>query len=219
VDRQLDDGGLAVVAVSDEQLARLLRVVVGAVLLVVAVLAGVAGLRWVAAADDDVPLGVVDIGFLQDMIDHHDQALLIANTYLGRNPVGGAAPYASEVLLFQGRDLARMEAWLTDAGLARGDAGRMAMAWMGGGVAVGSMPGMQTAARIGELAAASGADADRLFFELMSDHHLGGVHMAQYAAENAQRAEIREFAGKMAYNQQIEVVEYSQAVERLGLAA
>jgi uncharacterized protein (DUF305 family) len=95
----------------------------------------------------------------------------------------------------------------------------MAMAWMGGGVAVGSMPGMQTAARIGELATASGADADRLFFELMSDHHLGGVHMAQYAAENAQRAEIREFAGKMAYNQQIEVVEYSQAVERLGLAA
>lgn len=203
--------------VSDEQLARLLRVVLVAVVIASAAVASVAAVRWVAAADDDVAFSVVDIGFLQDMIDHHDQALLIANTYLEANPGGAAAPYASEVLLFQGRDLGRMETWLVEQGLTRGEPSRTAMGWMGASVAVASMPGMQTAARLDELAAASGAQADRLFFEMMSDHHLGGVHMAQYASTNAATKLVREFALRMAENQQIEVVEYSMAMRRLGL--
>lgn len=203
---------------SDAQLARLLRLVLAAVAAVAVCLVGVVAVRWVFDAGETDDLGVVDIGFLQDMIDHHEQALLIANTYLERNPDGDAAPFASEVILFQGRDLRRMEGWLADDGWSRGDRGRTAMAWMGMGVPVASMPGMQTAERIDELAAATEREADRLFFEIMSDHHLGGVHMAEYAAANAQRSEIREFAGKTAYNQQIEVVEYTQAMRRLGLS-
>jgi len=82
---------------------------------------------------------------------------------------------------------------------------------------VAEMPGMQTPERIAELAAASGPDADRLFFEIMSEHHLGGAHMADFAAAYANNGDIREFAKKMAYNQRIEVVEYDLAVKRLGL--
>ena len=64
----------------------------------------------------------------------------------------------------------------------------------------------------------AGTDADRLFFEIMTDHHLGGVHMADHAAANGARQEIIDFAESVSRNQRIEVVEYARAMERLGLA-
>ena len=76
---------------------------------------------------------------------------------------------------------------------------------------------MQTQERLDELANATGAEADRLFFEIMTEHHLGGVHMAEHAAANGARPEVVEFAAAVARNQRIEVVEYEGAMRRLGL--
>lgn len=200
--------------------ATLRRILLGmGVVFAVAVLVVLFGaaVRWATADDSVAPFGNADIGFLQDMIDHHQQALLISNTYLDNNPDGDAAAYAREVIMFQEREIARMDDWLEQAGVARGTPDREAMAWMGMPTDVASMPGMQDPATIDELAMATGADADRMFFQIMSDHHLGGAHMADAAATGARRSDIREFAEKMAYNQRIETVEYQQAVERLGL--
>lgn len=169
------------------------------------------------AGHDPEPFGNADIGFLQDMIDHHQQALLLSATYLAGNPDGDAAPYAREVIMFQEREIERMDAWLADAGVTRGTADRDAMAWMGMPTPVAAMPGMQDPATVEQLAAATGPAADIMFFEMMSEHHLGGAHMADAAASGARRSDIRLFAEKMSYNQRIEVVEYDQAMERLGL--
>lgn len=203
--------------VSDAAVRRILTGMLVTVVALALIIVFIAGARW--ATDDTAPepYGTVDVGFLQDMIDHHQQALLIANTYLDANPNGDATAYASEVIVSQEWEIARMDEWLTDAGASRGVAGRTAMTWMGMPTTIDEMPGMQTAVRIAELAAARGADADRLFFAIMSEHHLGGVHMADTAAAQARRSDIREFATKMFRNQRVEVVEYRQAVERLGL--
>ena len=56
-----------------------------------------------------------------------------------------------------------------------------------------------------------------LFFVLMTDHHFGGVHMADHAAANGQRPDIVDFAAAVSRNQRVEVVEYDMAMERLGL--
>ncbi len=50
-----------------------------------------------------------------------------------------------------------------------------------------------------------------MFFDLMSTHHLGGVHMADYAAATTQLDWLATFAEAVSYGQQIEVVEYDQA--------
>jgi uncharacterized protein (DUF305 family) len=203
--------------ISDVALRRILIAmgVVGAV--AVAAVLFIAAARGALADNDPEPYGNADIGFLQDMIDHHQQALLISNTYLAGNPDGDAAPYAREVIMFQEREIERMDAWLADAGVTRGTPDRNAMAWMGMPTPVAAMPGMQDPANIEQLATATGAAADIMFFEMMSDHHLGGAHMADAAASGARRSDIRLFAKKMSYNQRIEVVEYEQAMERLGL--
>lgn len=214
-----DETPMADESLSDDAVQRLLRLVL--VVLVTAVVTGLfaAAAIWAVGADDDppTPMNAVDIGFLQDMLDHHDQALLISDLYLDDNADGDAAPYAREVIMFQTRDIGWMEDWLAEDGYARGEAGRTAMVWMDEPTPVAEMRGMQSPDRLQELADAEGTVADRLFFEIMSDHHLGGVHMADHAAANGAREEITEFAEAVSRNQRIEVIEYRQAMERLGL--
>lgn len=209
---------LEVPSVSDETVERLLRAVL--VVVGIAVLAGafLGAANWALAADDVEPaMGAVDIGYLQDMIDHHDQAIVISDAYLANQPDGPVAPYAREVIQYQERDIGRMEAKLDEVGFERGVPDRIAMVWMGEPWPVGEMPGMQPLERIDELAAATGTEADQLFFDIMTDHHIGGVHMAEYAADFAETERVAQLAADTAYNQAIEVVEYDGARERLGL--
>jgi uncharacterized protein (DUF305 family) len=204
---------------SDETTNKVLKgVVIGiAVAIIIGVFAGAA--IWALQGDDEPPppMNAVDVGFLQEMIDHHEQALVISNLYLDGQPDGPASAYANEVIMFQERDLGWMRDWLDEEGYAPGNPDRTAMAWMNEPVPVAEMPGMQTQERLDELANATGSEADRLFFEIMTDHHLGGVHMAEHAAANGARPEVIDFAASVARNQRIEVVEYEGAMRRLGL--
>ena len=204
--------------VSDETMATLVKwglVGLGVILLII----GVAALAdWLGEANAvEAEFGPVETGFLQDMIDHHEQALLISETYLENNPDGDAASYARDVILFQTRDIGRMEEWLDEAGSSRGDPDREAMTWMGMSTPVDAMEGMATPEEIAALSAARGVEADAMFFDLMSTHHLGGVHMADSAAANTQLDWLKTFAEAVSYGQQIEVVEYDQARARFGL--
>jgi uncharacterized protein (DUF305 family) len=215
--------------ISDETLNRLLRWVLIGLAGLIGLGGAIGGVRWAASKlISPPPLTVVDVGFLQDMIDHHEQALVIAHAYLANNPNGNAAPYASEVSLYQKRDLKRMDRFLRDGSQQRGAPDRMAMTWMGAmehagtvmpakGVPVGKMPGMQPLSRIQELEKLQGKDADRLFFQLMTDHHKGGIEMAVSASTTASPKAIRDFAAYVVNGQRIEIVEYAQAVTRLGL--
>jgi uncharacterized protein (DUF305 family) len=215
-----DDGASRDESMSDDAAERLLRLVL--IVLATAVVTGLfaAAAIWALGADDEppTPMNAVDVGFLQDMLDHHDQALLISNLYLDAQPQGDAAPYAREVIMFQTRDIGWMEDWLAEEGYARAAPDRTAMEWMGEPTPVAEMPGMQTPERLQELADATGAEQDRLWFEIMSDHHVGGVHMGDHAAANGAREEITAFAESVSRNQRLEVVEYQRAMERLGLA-
>ncbi len=212
-----DDSGETVSDAMSDRVMRWTLIGLGVVVLIVAV---AVVMTWVANSNDDDPaLGAVEVGFLQDMIDHHEQALVISNTLLEANPDGDAASYARDVTLFQTRDIGRMETWLDDAGYARGSPERTAMVWMGEPTQVAAMPGLATPEQLEELAGSTGADADRLFFDLMSAHHLGGVHMADYTAEHTEIPWLRTFAEAVSYGQRIEVVEYEQAMERYGLTA
>ena len=127
-----DGGASGDESMSDDAAERLLRLVL--IVLATAVVTGLfaAAAIWALGADDEppAPMNAVDVGFLQDMLDHHDQALLISNLYLDDQPQGDAAPYAREVIMFQTRDIGWMEDWLAEEGYSRGAPDRTAMEWM-----------------------------------------------------------------------------------------
>jgi uncharacterized protein (DUF305 family) len=168
-------------------------------------------------ADDSV-----DVGFLQDMIDHHEQGVLMARMVLDKeksdvDPV--VRTLAEEVILIQEREIGLMDAQLSIWGKIRGDLDRNAMTWMGMSTTVGTMPGMQTQAALDSLDAAKGADADRLFLTMMRDHHQGGVHMAQDAARHAGSTRVRDLATRIARSQSSEIEEYTGILRQMGLGS
>jgi len=181
----------------------------------VALIAGMLG--WLTGdngADTDTDPNDVDIGFLQDMREHHDQAVTMSFIFLqlvGTDP--GLPTDARGIVLGQGIEIGRMVQLLRSFGATEANEGDTSMGWMGMPVPLGQMPGMATDAQLDDLAAAEGPQADQLFVELMINHHQGAIDMADYAATNAAVAEVRTLATAMRDNQRIEIVELQSMVD------
>jgi uncharacterized protein (DUF305 family) len=127
----------------------------------------------------------VDVGFLYDMIVHHEQAQTLANLELANGEEPGVELFAREILLFQSYDIGRMHAQLERWNYRLADRPARAMEWMGMPVQPVDMPGMAIEDEVDALRRAQGRRADALFLRLMQDHHAGGEHMAAYAADHA----------------------------------
>jgi uncharacterized protein (DUF305 family) len=179
-----------------------------------ALLAAMIGWLIADVAADDPGGNEVDVGFLHDMRAHHDQAVQMAFMYLALPDTDpGLRVVAREILLSQGIDVGRMIQLLRDMDAPEAAETDEAMAWMGMTTTHDQMPGMATEEQLDELGAASGADADRLFVELMSTHHQGGIHMADFAATEAGVAEVRAMAESLADSQADEIAELQGLVE------
>lgn len=188
--------------------------VVGLVLVVAAVvgvLAVVVADRMSGQSEDSA-----DVAFMQDMIFHHEQAVRLG--LIGANNAGDEVVrhFAQEVLVAQQWEVGYMTALLEEWGHGTGDLDRDAMAWMGMPVPVERMPGMISEDEVSEFRRMSGSDADEAFLRLMNEHHEGGIHMAEAAAERASDPRVRDLAERMAAKQRAEIAEYSFRAQRLG---
>jgi uncharacterized protein (DUF305 family) len=189
----------------------------GRALVLAAALAFLGFAVGVFVSQDQPPAdGSVDVGFYRDMIAHHEQALSLATLELANGEDAIVRSYAREVLTFQSYEVGVMRHTLTEWDRAAEQPSGEVMAWMDMPVAVDRMPGYLTDDQIDELDEARGEEADSLFLELMAEHHRGGLHMAQYAAANADDDGVRELAARMARNQAQEINEYRGPARRLG---
>jgi len=159
----------------------------------------------------------VDIGFLQDMITHHEQAVEMSNIELASGAEPGVQAFAREILSFQAYEIGVMEGKLAAWGDHPENRSETAMAWMGTALPVDRMPGLASEEEMRALGQAEGRAVDALFVRLMQDHHRGGVHMADFAAEDATDRSVRELAARMARNQRIEIGELDAALQRTAL--
>jgi uncharacterized protein (DUF305 family) len=114
-----------------------------------------------------------DARFLQGMIPHHAQALVMTHLVAERTDTEAVRLMAERIEVSQGSEIALMQDWLRDHGASvpAGEPHRH-----GGGML---MPGMLTQAQIDELAASNGSDFDRLFLAGMISHHQGAITMVE----------------------------------------
>jgi uncharacterized protein (DUF305 family) len=168
-----------------------------------------AALGWLVGNNRAIPdPNSTDIGFLQDMRTHHEQAVNLGFYYLslqGTNP--NLRVIAREIVFDQGIDIGRMIQLLRLYGATETNESDVAMTWMHEPTPVDRMPGLASDADINRLFASSGAAADKLFVDLMVVHHQGGLHMAQYALQHANEIEVRRFAYAMITGQTDEINE------------
>lgn len=162
----------------------------------------------------------VDVGFLQDMIHHHQQAVVLSLGQIDAGSSGGAGIFAREIVYFQSYEIGLMDRQLREWGFSIDQRPERAMAWMGMDVDPDAMPGMASADELEALRDADDPEeADALFFALMRDHHLGGIAMAEHAAREASDPFVRDLAARMARNQRSEIAEMDGVRDRDGLPA
>ena len=159
-----------------------------------------------------------DVGFLTDMVAHHEQAVELSSIALTRPELPGPVrSFVLEVLSDQRYEIGLMEATLRSWGEPVDDEDDEAMAWMGEPVAEDEMPGLASEEDIDRLSDSVGAEAASLWLAMMTTHHEGGVHMGEAGAREAADPFVRELAARMARNQSIEINEYASVRARLGL--
>ena len=130
---------------------------------------------------------------------------------LGRDTGDPVQAAATEVLTNQAMEVGQMRAWLADWGESTATPD-LVMGWMGmndgAGMPLAMMPGYATAAQLQDLARADGLDQGRMWLELMRAHHVGGVSMAEAAAELAGTEKVRRLAAAQAAVQSYEISQY-----------
>ena len=188
----------------------------GVLVVAIGFLAGAVG-YLVGTDPEKTPSNAVDIGFLQDMSDHHDQAIAMALQTYTRTDDPVVRGFAQDVLVFQRFELGQMAVLLANHGAVRPDYDlqRTTMQWMDMGTPLEDMPGMASQDEVDQLGQLTGRDLDRQFLELMTAHHQGGAHMASYAADHAADPMVRDLAARMAKYQTTEAVEYQQYLDKI----
>lgn len=173
---------------------------------------------WVIGDRDEEPFNAVDVGFMQDMTAHHTQAVQMSKVLLFKNGIDrDLRGFAEEFLADQRFEQGVFNAWLARAGHPGARADETAMSWMGPAVPVDQMAGMATEEQMQQLRDAKGADAESLFIALMSEHHLGGLHMSDYQVRNGRDPALTNMARGMLNTQRDEVGDLARARNRLDL--
>lgn len=180
---------------------------VAAAALALAFLAGSIGFTIGARDGDSAPgRDSVEVGFLYDMIHHHEQALEMSSLELTNGAEGRVQHFAKEILQQQSFEIGLMQqllrSWGHDPNEDRADPG---------------MPGMASKAEMDQLSNAQGPAADALFLRLMITHHRGGAQMAAFAGERTDHPQVKDLAIRMSRVQQLEIGEMTNVAGNLGL--
>ena len=202
-------------------------VIVAAVLVLLLVgatgglLIGRAGVPEVPAAES------VDVGFLQDMSVHHQQAVEMASWERDHTTDPELRQLAYDIESTQTGQIGRMQGWLELWGASAQPVGRPYMTWMAGSPTgahdhavtasgVSTMPGMASADDLKKLRASTGTQMDVFFLQLMLRHHEGGASMLSYAAQNASQEPVRNLAAQMLSAQTAEATYITQLLTARG---
>ena len=164
-----------------------------------------------------------EAGFARDMQIHHRQAAQMSVIVRGRSSDDVIRQLALDVQTTQTQQAGQMYGWLVSWGLPQYSADPR-MTWIslptldraasgkasaldvrGMSMAGGDMLGLASEEDIEELEQLSGLAADRLYLELMIDHHRGGVEMAQAVLARSANPLITTLASSIVSAQQSEI--------------
>ncbi len=152
-----------------------------------------------------------DVEFATAMVEHHAQAIQMANFTIGRDGIDPRiAELAEEIRLSQTAEIDEMAGFLRswgedvpETGFATGDSHSHDGEMVGGDHA--DMPGMMTAAEMEELAAAQGDAFAEMWMRMMIEHHEGALAMVDDVQEDGAHEPLRDLAGEMEKAQRTEI--------------
>ncbi|GGW31369.1 DUF305 domain-containing protein [Streptomyces caelestis] len=163
-----------------------------------------------------------DAGFARDMAVHHQQAVEMSYIVRDRTKDEEVRRLAYDIAQTQANQRGMMLGWLDLWGLPKVSS-EPPMTWMDmGDTASGKdgalMPGMATNTELKKLGTLSGKQAEVFYLQLMTDHHKGGVHMAQGCADRCAVGVEKRLAQGMVDAQQSEIGLMAEMLKERGAA-
>lgn len=156
-----------------------------------------------------------DVLFMQQMILHHAQAVILAAMVPSRTTRGDLRNLAERIDVSQEDEMRYMADWLRDRGEEVPDPAHAEHAGHA------DMPGMLTAPELEQLRGLTGPAFDRLFLTFMVKHHEGALVMVEalFSSPGAgQEPEIFGFASDVDADQRAEIARMRALLGRLGPA-
>jgi uncharacterized protein (DUF305 family) len=153
-----------------------------------------------------------DVTFAQGMIVHHRQAVEMAELATARSQNPQLLDLAGRIGAAQNPEIETMSGWLEGWGEdvpAEGDMGGMDHG------AMGDMGGMMTAEQMQQLEQASGVGFDRMFLEMMIEHHRGAVETAQSELQDGADPAAKQLAQNIIDAQQAEITEMEGLLQQV----
>ncbi|MBA2811765.1 DUF305 domain-containing protein [Streptomyces sp. KM273126] len=179
-----------------------------------AVLVAAGAITYAVADGDDSATKVpaadsADAGFARDMAVHHQQAVEMSYIVRDRTDNEEVRRLAYDIAQTQANQRGMMIGWLDMWELPKVSSDAP-MTWMGmGDMASGKdgslMPGMATNADLKKLGKLSGKEAEVFYLQLMTDHHKGGIHMAQGCVSKCTVGVEKRLAQGMVVGQESEI--------------
>lgn len=151
--------------------------------------------------------GDAEVDFVNGMVPHHGQALRMAEIAVERADDDRVVRLAERIRAGQGPEIAVMQAWLDAQGLPEADQDA-------GHDAHGSMRGMATPEQMFALEAAEGPEFDRMFLQLMTEHHEGALEMVE-AAGSVSHPVVSEMVTDTYVTQGVEIDRMQQLLSEL----
>ncbi len=173
---------------------------------------GDAGSRPETSTSQQQSHNEADVTFVREMIPHHLGAIEMARLTEGRTGNPEILDLAHRIEQAQGPEIEQLRDWLRAWG-ADGDMPGMDPGDMGhGGMGHAEMPGMG-AEDMRRLEQANGAEFDRLFLELMIEHHQGAVDMSETVLAEGSDPRVADLAQRIVDAQEAEIAEMRSLLE------
>ncbi|MEU9448063.1 DUF305 domain-containing protein [Streptomyces sp. NPDC048277] len=161
-----------------------------------------------------------DAGFARDMAVHHQQAVEMSYIVRDRTTNTDVRRLAYDIAQTQANQRGMLLGWLDLWDLPKVSA-KPPMSWMGMGDMPergdGSlMPGMATDTELKKLGTLNGKQAEIFYLQLMTDHHKGGIHMAEGCVAKCTVEVEKNLAQGMVDAQQSELTTMKQMLKERG---
>lgn len=159
------------------------------------------------AAGQSAAANEADIGFAQQMIPHHEQAVEMAELVPERSSNGEIIQLAEQIEGAQDPEIQTMTGWLKKWGAS-------VDAMEHGNEGHGGMPGMMAEDEMAKLKKAKGGLFDRLWMQMMIKHHQGAIEMAETELEEGSNSDAKALAKDIIEAQQAEIDTMNQLLEK-----
>ena len=172
----------------------------------------------VAAVPDDADHNTADVRFATEMIPHHAQALRMVDMAEGRDLTPEAEQLMAGIEAAQTPEIEQMSRWLEEWDQPVPDSSGMGP--MGGDADMGDMDhmgdmlGAMSEEALAELDGAEGTVFERMWLQMMIEHHEGAIEMAEVELGEGEHEGTLDLASSIIESQRAEIELMESMLER-----